>query len=463
VTGGWRDSTRRIVELAWPVFVGQLSMLAFSTIDTFLVARSSAADLAALAIGASAYTTVFVGFMGVIVALMPIVGQLFGAGKLHEAGAQAHQAAWLAIALSVVGCTLLAFPEPFLALSQATPAVETAVRGYLLGLAFSLPASLMFQVYRAFNNAVSRPKAVMLLQLGGLAVKVPLSIALVFGVPALGIPALGVLGCGIATAVAMWSQLLGGLAIVRRDPFYARFALVGRGLDRPRWPALRQQLKLGVPMGLAIGIEVTGFTFMALFIARLGTTAVAGHQIAVNLVSMMFMLPLALSSATSTLVAQRIGAGAIEEARRLGWHATAIGTAVPAAVALLVVLGREGIVALYTSDAAVVAAALPLLAWLALFHIADAAQTMTAAVLRACKVATLPVVIYVAALWGVGLGGGWLLAFDTSGTVPAALRGAPGFWFMSTMGLVLSALALAWLMHWVLRQLQPAAPAQPAG
>ena len=452
MSSGWAHSARRIARLAWPVFVGQLSVLAFSTIDTVLVARFAAADLAALAVGAAAYVTTFVGFMGVVLALGPIVGQLFGADKLHDAGRQVHQAVWIALALSLLGSTLLLFPAPFLALSQAGPEVADKVRGYLAALALSLPASLLFTVYRGFNVAVSRPKAVMALQIGGLALKLPLSVLLIFGVPALGIPPLGVLGCGIATAIAMWAQLLGAVLVLRRDPFYSRFALLGRGLDLPDRRALLAQLRLGLPMGATILVEVSGFTFMALFIARLGTTPVAGHQIAANLVSLLFMLPLAIANGTSTLVAQRIGALDLPDARRLGWHGLAVGTAIAAVLGGAVFLGREAVVALYARDAAVVAAALPLLAFVALFHIADAAQTIAAFVLRAWRIATIPLLVNATALWGVGLGGGFVLAFGGHTWVPLAWRGAAGFWTAATAGLVLTALALTGLLAHVMRR-----------
>lgn len=452
------DSVRQIAPLAWPVFVGQVSVLAFGTIDTVLVARASATDLAALAVGAAAYITVFIGFMGVLVALSPIVGQLHGAGRKADAGRQVHQAVWVAAGLSLLGSALLAFPAPFLALAQAGPEVAGKVRGYLLALAFSLPASLLFTVYRGFNTAVSRPKAVMALQVGGLALKAPLSAALVFGVPAVGLPALGVVGCGVATAIAMWSQVLAAGWLLRRDPFYAPYAITGRGLDRPDPAALRTLLRLGLPMGAAILIEVTGFSSMALFISRLGTTPVAGHQIAVNLVTLMFMVPLALGNATSTLVAQRIGAGAVEAARRVGWHGLLIGLAVATVLGGAVALARAPVLRLYTQDAAILAAALPLVAWVAVFHVADAAQTVAAFVLRAYKITAVPVLIYVAALWGVGIGGGYALAFDLTGTVPAALQGAPGFWVASTAGLVLAGVLLTVFLAWVLRQQRAPAP-----
>ena len=448
---GWRGSAAAILPLAWPVFIAQLAVIAFATVDTVLVARHAALDLAALAVGSAAYITVFIGFMGVVVAAGPIVGQFFGAAQLHEAGHQLHQAVWVAFGLTLVGSMLLAFPWPFLALARAAPEVEEKVRAYLLALAFALPAALLFAAYRSFNIAVSRPKAVMAIQLCGLALKVPLSAALVFGVPALGLPSLGVLGCGIATAVAMWLQVLAGLWLLRHDRFYAPFAL-GTRLRAPDRSAIGAQLRLGVPMGASILIEVSGFSFMAIFIARLGATPVAGHQLAANLVSILFMLPLALANATATLVAQRVGARDLRSARRFGWHGLQIGVCLALAVGALVFWQRGNIVRLYTDEAAVIAVALPLLAWVALFHTADAAQCVAAFVLRAYRIATLPMVIFAVSVWGVGLGGGYLLAFDVTGLTPVALRGARGFWAASTGGLVLAALALSALLALVLRR-----------
>jgi MATE family multidrug resistance protein len=447
---------RRIAELAWPVFIGQLAVLAFSTVDTVLVARHSATDLAALAVGSAAYITVFIGLMGVVMALGPIVGQLFGAGKLAEAGHQVHQAVWLALVLALLGGLLLVFPTPFLALSRVDSSVEPRVRGYLLGLAVALPAALLFAAYRGFNIAVSRPKAVMVLQLAGLAAKVPLSVALAWGLPALGVPALGVVGCGIATAIAMWAQVFAAAALLSKHPFYTPFRVpmtAGTGgLHPPDFKALRAQLRLGIPMGLAILVEVTGFSFMAIFIARLGTTPVAGHQIAANLAGLLFMMPLSLSHATSTLVAQRIGARDLSDARRLGWRGLRIALAIALAMGGSVFLARDGVVGLYTSDPVVAAAALPLVAWLLWFHVADAAQIMSAFVLRAHRIATVPLIIYATAIWGVGLGGGYAIAFDVGGFAPAALHGARGFWFASTSGLVLAAAALTLFLLWVLKR-----------
>ena len=208
-----------------------------------------------------------------------------------------------------------------------TPEVAAKVRGYLLALAFALPASLLFTVYRGFNIAVSRPKAVMALQLGGLALKVPLSAAA-------GLRRAGARRCRRSASPAaaspprssMWAQTLAAVARAAPRPVLrAASACAAAACGRPhRRSAARRCCGWACRWALTIVIEVTGFTFMAIFIARLGATPVAGHQIAVNLVSLLFMMPLALANATSTLVAQRIGAG--DAARR-----AAAGLARPAA------------------------------------------------------------------------------------------------------------------------------------
>jgi MATE family multidrug resistance protein len=465
---GILHSARRILPLAWPVWVGQISLLAYGIVDTLLVARFSPSDLAALAVGASTYIALVVGFMGVLLALTPIVAPLYGAGRLEEAGRQVHQAVWLACALSLAGGLALAFPQPFLALSQVGPEVAGKVRAYVFAMALSLPATLLFAVYRGLCQAVARPRAPMLLQLGALVLKVPLSIALVFGVPALQLPALGLLGCGIATGVAVCCQCGAAFVVLRRDPFFAPLRLFGRGLDRPQRQMLGQQLRLGVPMGASMLVEVSGFTFMAIFIARLGTTAVAGHQLAMNLVNLLFMVPLALGNASMTLVGQALGARRPREARRLGLHGLAMGLMLALLLSAAVFFCRLPLLHLYTQDAAVVAAAWPLLGWIAVFHVADAAQAVSSFVLRAYKVAVVTLVVYVAALWLVGLGGGYLLAFNLTGTVPQALQGARGFWMAATVGLVMAGTTLTWLMLRVMADsvrwsADEGADARPAG
>lgn len=446
-------SARRLFELAWPVFVGQIAIIAYGVMDTAMTARFSADDVAALAVGGAVYITVFICGLGVIMALAPVIGQLYGARREREIGEEVMQGAWLALFLSLAGWLVLAFPDPWLTLADADAKLRPRITGYLHGLAFALPAALGFQVFRALSNAVSRPKVVMALQLFGLVIKFPLNLMLIFGaridtpLGTLALPALGVSGCAFATAGAMWVMVAGAVVLLLRDPFYARFGWSGRGFVRPRWAAQRELLRLGIPMGASMAIEVTGFVFMALFIARLGSVAVAGHQIVASVVSVLFMMPLAIAIGTTTLVAQHVGAGDLHAARRIGWHGVVMGAALAFMAGLLVYASRSPVLALYTHDAQIAAAALPLLAWVVVFHVADAVQTVAAFAVRAYKVATLPMIIYGVAMWGVGLGGGYLVGFDRLGLTPPALLGARGFWFACTAGLIVAAVFMLVLLR----------------
>ena len=432
------DSVRRLVPQAWPVLVGQLAVMMFSTVDTLMMGRVGPQDLAAFAVGSAAFVSIFVGMMGIVLAVGPIAGRQFGANDLPGAGRSFVQAQWLALLLCVPGCLALWFPEPFIALAQLDATQAGKVRAYTRPEAFALPASLLFTAFRGFSTSVSRPKAVMAMQLTGLAAKVPLNALLVFGWGP--VPAMGVAGCGTATAIALTMQALAALVLLRRDAFYKPFHIPSLWRTRPDWRELAGLVRLGLPMGGSILVEVTGFTFMAFFIARLGATPVAGHQIAVNLVAMMFMTALAQATAAGTRVAQHLGAGDKAAARIVGRHAMTLALLVAAALGAVVALAREPIVALYTSNPETAAAALPLLVWVWFFHLGDALQTVAAYVLRAYQVATLPMVIYVVALWGLGIGGGYALAFGHGG------NGAVGFWQAATGGLLAAGLLLSLLL-----------------
>ena len=179
----------------------------------------------------------------------------------------------------------------------------------------------------------------------------------------------------------------------------------------------------------------------------------AGHQLAVNLVTMMFMVPLALANGTATLVAQRVGAHDLAEARRLGWHGVEIGIGIAAILGGLVYVLREPVLRIYTDNPTIIASALPLLVWVWWFHVADAAQTMANFVLRSHRVTLMPLVIYVTARGGIGLGGGYWVT--TSSWAPVALQGAQGYWAMSTAGLVAAGVSLCAFLAWVHRQGAP--------
>ncbi len=446
---------RKIAGLAWPVLIGQLAIIAFGVMDTVMVGRYSAVDLAALGLGSSVYVSVFVGLTGVLLALQPICGQLFGARRYSEIGEEVRQGLWLSAVLTLLGFVVMFFPGPLLAISKVAPALYDRTQAYLRIAALGLPASLAFRVYTALTNGVGKPRLVMILQVGALLIKIPLNFWFIFG--GFGVPALGGPGCALASTVINYALAVIGLALLAKLEFFAPFEIFKHFC----WPERRRQLallKLGVPMGLSFLIEVTSYTFMALFIARFGTTTLAGHQITGNFGAVLYMTPMSIGVATSTLVAQALGAHQNAAARTLARHGIVMACAIGLGYAVTAFALRPQILAGYTTNAAVIAAAMPLLPIMLVYHIFDTFQTVTAFVLRAYKVAVVPTVIYAVALWGVGLGGGYLLGFDVGGAVPVGLTGARGFWAASAASLAVAGSGL--FLHWrsISRRRTPLSP-----
>jgi MATE family multidrug resistance protein len=375
-----------------------------------------------------------VGLMGATSALNPIVAQHFGGGRLAAIGATYVQGLWMALFLSGLGVIPLLFGSFWLPWLRAPSDVEAHVARYLRVLALALPGALMFRAIYAVNTAVSRPHVVMTLQLAGLGLKLGLSYLLILG--GLGLPRMGAVGGAVASVVVFWALFLMGFGYMQRSPFYRRFAIHGAW---PRWPALREILRLGVPMSLSYALEATSFTAITLLAARLGTTVMGGHQVVANLAALCFMLPLSLSVATATLTAQAIGAGDPRRARETALTGMRIGALVAGATVLTVWTLRGGIVRLYTRDPAVAAVALTLIPYLAAFHFFDALQAVASFVLRAYKLAMAPTVIHAVALWGLGVMGGYLIAFGGLWGPP---WGIAGMWLMQSVALALAALLL---------------------
>ena len=441
--------TFNIASLAWPILIGQLAAIANPVMDTIMVARASATDLAALAIGASIYISIYIALNGVMQALMPIFGQLYGAGRFAEIGKKARQGVWLALFLSIIGCALLSFPAPLLAIAKAPTELAGKATLYLRILAFSLPASLVFLVYNTLNTALARPKMVMAIQVCALLLKIPLNILFIFGKA--GLPAMGGPGCALATLFLAWFMLLAAILILRFNPFYRFLHLFKTAF--PDWPSLKELLRLGLPIGMNYFIEVTAFSFMALFIARIGVDTVAGHQIIANIATVLYMLPLATASATSTLVAQAIGAGNLPLARKIAFSGQRMAACVAIAVAAGIWIFKEHIVSIYTSNPVIAAHAVPLLLFVCGYQLFDAIQVTSAYILRAYKVVLAPTLLYLMTLWCVGLGGGYLLAFHLQSIdLPAQIRGAGSFWFSNGISLTLLAFCLFLLLKKVEKQ-----------
>lgn len=440
-----------IARHAGTVLVGQLAVMAFGVTDTIVAGRYSEKALAALSVGSAIYISVYVALMGVVQALLPAWAELHGGRRQHELGRSVRQALYLCAITIGVGMAALLFPGPLLRWTRVPEALQSEVRQYLAVLALALAPSLLFRLYSTLNQALGKPLLVTWLQIGSLALKVPLSAWLAFG--GWGVAARGAVGCALATLLVNCVMLGLALWLLRSQDLYRPYRLWQR-LERPDWRQIRAFARLGVPGGLAIMVEVTSFTLMALFIARLGSVASASHQIAANLAAVLYMTPLSLAIATSARVSYWLGAGQPQRARQV------VGTGLRAATGLallasgLLWLLREPLAAVYSNQAVVVAGASDLLGWVALYHLADALQAVCVFILRCYRVSVAPLVVYSLLLWGLGLAGGYALAYQGLG--PWAAQVSPrAFWIASTVALALVALIFAAMVGRVTARRRP--------
>ncbi len=426
---------RMIGQHALTVLAGQLAVMAFGVTDTIVAGRYSEAALAALSIGAAIFVSVYVSLMGIFQALLPLWAEQRGADQPQAIGRSLRQAMYLLAAACLLGMAVLLRPDALLRWTDVPAGLQREVKAYLSVLAWSLPAALLFRIYSTLNQALGRPLLVTWLQLLSLLLKLPLSVWLTFGGG--GLAPLGAVGCAWATLAVNYTMVAIALALLRRQAFYAPLALWQR-MERPDWRQLAHFARLGIPAGLAILVEVTSFTLMALFVARQGTLASASHQIAANLAALCYMVPLSLAIATSARVSYWRGAGDEALARRLiamGFRLAALSGLV---LASALFAARHGVARIYTGSPEVVAMTASLLAWVAAYHVADAIQTFCIFVLRCYRITVTPLVIYGVLLWGGGLAGGYWLAYEAGPGLPAWLHaGTPvPFWASSAAALL---------------------------
>jgi MATE family multidrug resistance protein len=433
-------STRELMRIAWPVLVAQLAMMANSVIDTAMAGRLTAVDLAAVGIAASIMVTVLMSLLSILLALPPMIAHHYGAGRQEDIGRELHQGLWVAMLLGVIAILLLRHPGPLIAISDLQPAVEAKVRAYLDAASWGVPGVVALRLFIGMSIGIGRPRPVMAFNLLSLLLKVPLNAIFMFGL--LGAPAMGGPGCAVATAIDAW--LIAGLAwywcLNNRD--YSGFRLSAR-LSGPDGKVIMALFKLGVPIGMTFVADVTAFTFMALFIARLGPVVSAAHQIAANLAALAFMFPLAIGNATAVLAGQAIGAGQPQRARSASLRGIRIGFSLAVAMSMLIWFCAPQIAALYTSSTKVQSVAVPLIMLVGIYHLADAIQSVSVNALRGYKKSVVPMMIYTLSLWGLGLGGGYILGLTDWLGEP---RGAAGFWEAAIASLWLVAiLMLAYL------------------
>jgi MATE family multidrug resistance protein len=401
------------------VLAGQLAVMAFGVTDTVVAGRYSPEALAALSVASAVFATVFVSLMGIFQALLPLWSEQRGAQNFAHMGRSLRQSLYLCVLACALGMGVLLMPEPLLRLTQVPVNLQLDIKNYLAVLALALPPVLLFRIYSTLNQSLGKPQLVTWLQVLSLGVKIPLTIWFTFGAGFL--PPLGVVGAAWATLVVNYSMLAVAIYLLKTQSLYQPLAIWQR-MEPPHCKQLLQFVRLGVPAGLAILVEITSFTLMALFIARQGTLSSASHQIASNMAAVLYMVPLSIAIATSARVSYWHGAGQPHQARLTANTGFRLAALTGIALAALLLIARHPIASMYSSSPPVIALAASLLVWVALYHTADAIQTFCIFVLRSYRITVLPLAVYCVMLWGLGLAGGYALAYGDVSVVIAGVK-----------------------------------------
>ena len=440
---GMRDETVSLLKLGLPVIGSQLTQIAMNFVDTVMSGNLGARSLAAIAVGGSLWMTVTMFIMGVMMAVTASVAHLFGADKNRDVGHLVRQALWLGQGLALVCFLLVRNADPILYWLEIDAEIIPITLGYVDAISWGLPALCAFIVLRYFSEGVSITRPAVFIGLIGLVVNILANYVFMYG--RLGVPAMGAVGCGWASALVMWIMLVSMIAYVSVQKYYRQFAV----FDRFEWPRVSEVLKilsLGLPIGISVFLEASLFATVSLLMGTMGTIAVAGHQVAINIASITFMIPLGLSMAITVRVGQAVGRGSLVGARRAGIAGVSVALVFMSAASLVLLLIPEIIVGVYTDDPAVIAIAVELLFMAAIFQLSDGAQVAGAGALRGLKDTTVPMIITFVAYWGVGVPLGYTLGISRS-------MGPPAMWVGLIAGLTVAAICLNVRFYFVTRRL----------
>jgi len=428
-----RSEMRATWLLALPLVLGQLSAVALSVVDTLLAGRHGALTLAGVAVGSAVWSIVLLILIGVLMAVPAFVSQHNGANRRDLIGPLFRQALWLALAMGSGLFALARFGGVLLSAMHVAADVRPSAIAFLDAISWGAPAFALYLVCRYLSEGVAWTVPTMVFGIAGLCLLAPLGYALMFG--AFGLHALGASGLGYATSIVLWLQLTGFAIYLARAPRFADLQLFAH-FEAPRWSALRDLLRVGLPMGVTVFMEGSLFVATLLVIGSMGAVPVAAHQIAINVASLCFMVPLGLAMATTVRVGHAAGAqdpSAVRWSAGAGYAIVLISQTVSAA---LMLFGGAAIARIYTHDAAIASLATTLLLYAAAFQYPDGIQALSAGALRGLKDTSVPMAITLTAYWLLGMPLGYWLGVERG-------WGAQGMWCGLILGLAAAALLLA--------------------
>jgi MATE family multidrug resistance protein len=397
-----------------------------------MVGHVSADAIAAVALGNLYFFGAAIFGMGALMALDPVVAQAVGAGDTVAVARGVQRGLIMSIALSLLATALLLPAGPVLGLLHQPPQVADVAATYArIEIAGILPF-YVFAALRQSLQALKRIAPIVGAMVAGNLTNVGLNYLWIYG--KLGFPAAGAVGSAWATSVSRWVMLASLLVVAWRT---LRPQLVPLRREAAAWEPLRRMAALGAPIGIQYELEYGVFAVVGIMMGWMGTAQLAGHQVALNLASLAFMVPLGVSAAAAVMVGHAVGRGDIAEARRAAAAALVCGVGFMAASALVMLTFPRFLAGIYTPDVGVAALAASLIPIAGVFQVFDGIQVVSVGILRGVGDTRAPMVVNLLGFWLVGLPVSAALGF-------AAGAGPRGLWWGLTVGLVLVGVVLIW-------------------
>lgn len=436
----WLTEMAALVALAAPLVATQLAQMAVLTTDVIMLGRLGKEALAGSALGLTIFNFAFMFAIGPAVSVSPMIAHILGANPKDIAGVRAvvRMGLWVALLFSLPLVMMFWCAEAILITCGQEPALAHAAAQFIRPLSFGLPAVLGYQVLRNYATALRLPRAALIVMILTILFNALGAYALIFG--HFGLPRLGLVGSGIASACSYTFSFLAMVAVVQLSPTLRSYR-IWRRFHRPDWGRFREVLRLGIPTGLTSLFEGALFMGSTLMMGTFGAAAVAAHQVAINVASITFMVPLGIAQAATVRVGLAAGAENGPGVRRAGYSALTLSISFMSLCGLCFALFAPHIAALYiASDSPANADAIALTASFlqiaALFQIFDGIQVTSSLNLRGLKDARLPMWIAAISYWGVGFPVCFLLSRHMQ-------LGGIGVWLGLATSLFVAAAAMA--------------------
>jgi multidrug resistance protein, MATE family len=422
--------------LAVPMALTQLSQIAMMATDLAFIGRLDNEAVAAAALAGTVYFVSFTIGMGLVSAVAPLAAQAFGARDPRQVRRALRTGLWAALLISLPIMPFSLYGEPILlALGQA-PATARLAQHYLFGLVWGVTPALWFMAIRGFMGAVNRPQPALWITLGAIPANALLVYPLIYG--EWGFPRLELFGTGLATTTVNFGTVLASLWFATSRPPFWKYRVLGR-IWRIDWRLMRQLVAIGAPISLSFMMEYGMFSSASLLMGLISTTALAAHQVALQVVATLFMVPYGISMAATVRVGHAIGRNDPGAVKRAGFVAILLGIVLVAGFTLAVIAGRFAIARLFLGVAGDASIAVELTANLLLvgatFFIADGIQTIAAGSLRGMNDTRMPLLFAAISYWLIGFTLACLLGFRTG-------LGAIGVWIGLSVGTAIYATLL---------------------